>query len=97
MKSIRRSFTLKPNTLANRLLIQVLAQSLGGAATEWPISAIRAEKSGGEWYLWIHQANRLPLQWLAFAAKGITINGKSLDRFLEEVWMDCYPTSPPQQ
>jgi hypothetical protein len=97
MKSIRRSFTLKPNTLANRLLIQVLAQSLGGAATEWPISAIRAEKSGGEWYLWIHQADRLPLQWLTFHANDIMISGKSLGHFLEEVWMACYPTSPPQQ
>lgn len=96
MKSIRRSFSLKPNTLANRLLIQVLAQSCGGHALELPISVIRVEKSGGEWFLWIHQADKRPLQWFGWRASSIQISGKSLDRYLEEVWMAGYPTSPPQ-
>ena len=53
-----------------------------------PFSALSAEKSGDEWFLSIALGDSYGLKHLLkFPARDITINGKSLDRFLEGIGM----------
>lgn len=80
------SFTLAKISWGNRLLIRVIAQSLGIDEAAWPISVVSAEKSGGAWYLSIHTTKPGVLtKSLRYHASAITINGMYLDHYLEAV------------
>lgn len=80
------SFTLAEISWGNRLLIRVIAQTLGIDEAAWPISAVSAEKSGGAWYLSIHtkKPGALPSS-LRYHASAILINGMYVDHYLEAV------------
>ena len=81
--SVSFSCSLEPNSWANRLLIQVIAQSLAIDAEGFAISALTAEKSGRDWYLWIQLVGKDRSKSLRLPASDILINGKSLGHFLE--------------
>ena len=86
MKDAASSFSLKPDSWVNRLLIQVIARSLDTGEGEWPISALTAEKSGGVWYLSIRKGPFGPsTKFSVLPASNILINGRSLDLLLEDI------------
>ena len=72
------SSSLEQNSLASRLLIQALLQSLAGVDPALPISAITVERSGGDWYLWVQQGEKPRSRSCKLLASSIQINGKSL-------------------
>lgn len=85
MKGVSFSLSLDPISWANRLLIQVIAQSLDTAGLGQLISVQSVERSGGDWYLWVQLGNKERSRLCKYPAKDILINGVPLDHFLADI------------
>lgn len=85
MKGVSFSLSLDPISWANLLLIRVIAQSLDTAGLGQLISVQSVERSGGDWYLWVRTGDTERSRLCRYPAKSISINGISLDHFLEDI------------
>lgn len=84
-RDVSYSCSLTADSWVNRLLTLVLFPYWDTGEKDARISALTAEKSGGVWYLHIQIEAKPSSAWCKFPANDIQINGRSLDRYLEDI------------